>query len=459
MNYFSVLESLLPDLKPMDEWRQLYNGQESNSGTGSDFTTDDNFKRVIQSLSERLQQNYPFHHPSYAGQMLKPPHPIAWIAYLLTATINPNNHALDGGPPTSHMEKEVMQELAKMVDYDPEHFLGHLTSGGTMANLEALWVASRIHPGQKIAYSEHAHYTHGRMCKLLRQDALTVPLDEDQLPDMNWLQEHHLEIGTLVVTMGTTGLGVVEPLADLVEFCTEHRIRIHIDAAYGGFFKLIHEQLPTSHHWAQFSKADSIVIDPHKHGLQPYGCGAVLYNDPDVARFYQHDSPYTYFSSDELHLGEISLECSRAGASAAALWATLQYLPLSDQGNGLGSILADCRNAAITLANHIKAHSDFGLLKEPDLDIIGFYPLHHDSISSLSAHSRKIFESGMNAEPGKNLHLSLYKIPSSQLEHQLPDIEMDLKEATILRSVLMKPGHKDFTDEFMARLESFAASD
>src|ERR1035438_83991 len=73
--------------------------------------------------------------------------------------------------------------------------------------------------------------------------------------------------------------------------------------------------------------ADSLVVDPHKHGLQPYGCGCVLFRDPAVGRFYKHDSPFTYFTSKELHLGQISLECSRAGASAVALWATQRLLP------------------------------------------------------------------------------------------------------------------------------------
>ena len=86
--------------------------------------------------------------------------------------------------------------------------------------------------------------------------------------------------------------------------------------------------------WRAIAGCDSVVVDPHKHGLQPYGCGAVLFRDPDVGRFYLHDSPYTYFTSDELHLGEISLECSRAGASAAALWLTLQLLPLTREGLG-----------------------------------------------------------------------------------------------------------------------------
>ena len=59
-------------------------------------------------------------------------------------------------------------------------------------------------------------------------------------------------------------------------------------------------------------RADSVVVDPHKHGLQPYGCGSVIFADPGVGRLYAHDSPYTYFTSADLHLGEISLECSRA---------------------------------------------------------------------------------------------------------------------------------------------------
>src|SRR5690606_36274002 len=84
--------------------------------------------------------NCPFFHPRYAGQMLKPPHPVAVAAYAAALRINPNNHALDGGPPTGAMEKEVAADLAAMFGL-PDDALGHLTGGGTVANLEALWVA------------------------------------------------------------------------------------------------------------------------------------------------------------------------------------------------------------------------------------------------------------------------------------------------------------------------------
>ncbi len=95
----------------------------------------------------RLGDNYPYFHPLYAGQMLKPPHPVARAAYALAMTINPNNHARDGGRASSEMEIEAVGQIARMFGWDT--YLGHLTSGGTMANLEALWVAGQIKPGKE----------------------------------------------------------------------------------------------------------------------------------------------------------------------------------------------------------------------------------------------------------------------------------------------------------------------
>ncbi|MDQ2978274.1 MAG: aspartate aminotransferase family protein, partial [Acidobacteriota bacterium] len=100
---------------------------------------------VLEDLAIRLGDNYPYFHPLYAGQMLKPPHAVARLAYALAMWINPNNHALDGGRATSAMEKEAVAELAAMFGWKTH--LGHLTGGGTMANLEALWIAKQLRPG------------------------------------------------------------------------------------------------------------------------------------------------------------------------------------------------------------------------------------------------------------------------------------------------------------------------
>src|SRR5271169_5141275 len=116
---------------------------------------------ALAATAERLHDNYPYFHPLYAGQMLKPPHPLARLAYALAMNINRNNHALDGGRATSAMEKESVGEIAAMFGW--REFLGHLCGGGTMANLEALWVAGQLRPGKTILASSQAHYTHKRI--------------------------------------------------------------------------------------------------------------------------------------------------------------------------------------------------------------------------------------------------------------------------------------------------------
>src|SRR5258708_39978467 len=114
----------------------------------------DRVAETLAATAQRLQDNYPYFHPLYAGQMLKPPHPVARLAYSLAQWINPNNHALDGGRATSAMEKEAVAGIAGMFGW--KKFLGHLCGGGTMANLEGLWVAGQMHRGEKILASEQA---------------------------------------------------------------------------------------------------------------------------------------------------------------------------------------------------------------------------------------------------------------------------------------------------------------
>src|SRR6516225_1329485 len=116
---------------------------------------------ILDNVAHRLGDNYPYFHPLYAGQMLKPPHPLARAAYALAMSINPNNHARDGGRASSEMELEAVRHIAAMFGWT--EFLGHLTSSGTVANLEALWVSGKLNPKKRILGSEQAHYTHQRI--------------------------------------------------------------------------------------------------------------------------------------------------------------------------------------------------------------------------------------------------------------------------------------------------------
>src|SRR5882757_1119304 len=335
-------------------------------------TNNDRVLEVLTATAERLRDNFPYFHPLYAGQMLKPPHPIARLAYALAMFINPNNHALDGGRATSALEKEAVAEIAAMFGW--QGFLGHLTGGGTMANLEALWVAGQLAPGKKIVASEQAHYTHHRISSVLKLDFESIPVDNRARMDLNALEKRLAaknDIGAVVVTMGTTANGSVDPLPEILKLRDRYNFRIHADAAYGGYFTLAQNLAPAATAaFAKINEVDSIVIDPHKHGLQPYGCGCVLFRDPSVGRLYKHDSPYTYFSSAELHLGEISLECSRPGAAAAALWATQKLLPYTP-GGAFAQGLEAGHTAAQKLHHYLKESPHFITpLSPPQLDIV-----------------------------------------------------------------------------------------
>ncbi len=411
----------------------------------------DQLANVLSATAERLHDNYPYFHPLYAGQMLKPPHPVAQLAYSLAMWINPNNHALDGGRATSAMEREAVAEIAAMFGWTD--FLGHLCGGGTMANLEALWVAGQLQPGKKILASEQAHYTHKRISGVLQLECESVPVDARGRMDVDALKDRLAlgDVGAVVATMGTTASGAVDPLPDILALRERYGFRVHADAAYGGYFTLA--QNLGDHARAAFARiteVDSIVIDPHKHGLQPYGCGCVLFHDPRVGRLYKHDSPYTYFSSAELHLGEISLECSRPGAAAAALWATQRLLPLQ-RGGEFARGLERGREAAIALHRKLLASESFVPGFSPELDIVVFAP-RSSSVGEISAMSRKIFDE--TATHG--LHLALAELPVTFFEALPAGVKRDGRSLTSLRSVLMKPEHLDWVDRIWEIVQAAA---
>lgn len=396
---------------------------------------------VLLELAEKMQDNFPYFHPYYAGQMLKPPHPVARLAYMLSLYVNPNNHALDGGKASSALEKEAVAAIAGMFGWD--RHLGHLTSGGTMANLEALWIAGRLKPGLKVVASSQAHYTHQRISDVLGLPFEAVGCDTEARMEPDALRKalDTGRIGTVVATMGTTGTGSLDPLPEILDLKAQYGFRLHADAAYGGYFALAGNLADHARRcFDRIREVDSIVIDPHKHGLQPYGCGCVLFQDPEVGRFYTHDSPYTYFSSNELHLGEISLECSRPGSSAAALWATQQLLPLVPGGE-FAQGLAAGRKAALTLYDRVSSHSCFRPILKPELDILIWAPAG-PSVSMISERSQRIFE----AAAERQLHLATFSYPSELLKDKWKDVDFDQPNVICLRSCLMKPEHLDWID-------------
>lgn len=427
IKYYEKYQNKFPKFNP-SEFLQLNNNQ----------------RKIFEQLLKRLENTYPTFHPNYIGQMIKPPTELAILSYFAAMFYNSNNHALDGGPETSYLEKEIVDELASMIGY--KKYLGHLTSGGTMANLEGLWVAKQLNPNKLFAICENAHYTHARLSNVLDFKYKLIKMNDKGKMDLNSLESLLIKkkIGTVLMTLGTTGFGALDDLPEILMLKEKFGFRLHVDAAYGGFFKILannKSNLINSKIFELTHLSDSFVVDPHKHGLQPYGCGSILFNDPKVGKLYKHDSPYTYFTSKELHLGEITLECSRPGASAAALWATIKAFPLSGE-NELHKILTQTREAALIFYDLIKSSDYFYPVLEPELDIVNFFPIEK-STNKISEKSEKLFEYLMRNRKNP-IYLSKYRIDSKWFVKKFKHIKMNSKEVIVLRSVLMKPEHKDY---------------
>jgi len=371
---------------------------------------------VILETARRLRDNYPYQHPLYIGHMIKPPHPVARLAYALALWINPNNHSFDGGRASSAMEKEAVAQLAHMIGW--EKHLGHLCGGGTLANLEALWISGKLAPGKTIVASQQAHFTHERICEALRIPFESAPTDDRARMDMKALREtlDRKDVGMVVVTLGTTGVGAVDPLLEILELREEYGFRIHADAAYGGYYVLVDELEPdTRAVFSHVGEVDSLVVDQN-----------------------------TYFTSSELHLGEISLECSRAGAAAVALWATQRMLPLVKGGEFAQSLLR-CRKAALRLYELIEAHPRFMSPFPPETDIVVWAP-RADTVSEASDLSRALFEEASR----EGLHMALADVPGSFFSRKYPSLIQDRESITALRCCMMKPEHMDWIDSVWA---------
>jgi glutamate/tyrosine decarboxylase-like PLP-dependent enzyme len=406
---------------------------------------------VLCDVAVRLGSDYPFFHPLYAGQMQQPPHPVARLAYALALWTNPNAHSSGGGRASAQMEREAVAQVARMFGWS--RFAGHLCGGGTIANAEALWVASRRRPGAGIVASDQAHYCHARTSRALGLRFESLASDRALRLDTAALAARLARggIGVVIATLGTTASGSSDAIAELLALRERYGFWLHVDASYGGYFGLAGNlDVTTGVAFERIGEVDSIVIDPHKHGLQPYGCSCVLFRDPGNGRFFRQRSPCAE-SPTTTAAREIGFECSRPGAAAVALWATMRLLPLSKDGR-FAAMLDAARAAAVALDRRLRDDGRFVAGPPPDLDVV-VWTIAAASAEEASANARHVLEECAR----QNLHLSLVDLPRRALA--VPD-RLAWRDARVacLRCVLMKPSHAAWVDTiFRVVCESTAA--
>jgi tyrosine decarboxylase/aspartate 1-decarboxylase len=246
-----------------------------------------------------------------------------------------------------------------------ELFLGHLTSSGTIANLEALWVAGQLAPGKRIVGSEQAHYTHRRISEVLKLEyagsrgrqfrgrmSLEGPRSRTAQGRCGHRRGHaghhghwrgrsarrNPETAVALWLPGACGCGVrrLFPADRGPASTSRHTERFNL--ALGG--RLAGDR--SAQAWPAALRMRMCPVPRPGRG----------------AAFTNTIVPYTYFTSKELHLGEISLECSRAGAAAVALWATQQLLPLIPGGEFAQRDWA-ARAAALELDRRLRRDAPF----------------------------------------------------------------------------------------------------
>ncbi len=365
-------------------------------------------EEILHEVAERLQDNYPYFHPLYAGQMLKPPHPVARLAYALAMWINPNNHALDGGRASSRMEKEAVAEIARMFGWDTH--LGHLCGGGTMANLEALWVAGQVRPGAAVVASQQAHYTHQRISGVLGLDFEPIPCDRSGRMDVTALERRLRRggIGTVVATIGTTATGSVDPLPELLDLRDRYGFRLHADAAYGGYFSLAGQpggprRAARTIGWARWTPSSSIRTSTACSRTGAAACCSAIRRwagSTSTIRPTPTSAPTscTWARSASSARGPARPRsgCGRR-RSSCRLWQAAS----SPRGS------ASCRAAALALYEKLRADGRFVTAFAPELDIV-VWAARAGRVSEASGIARQIFAEAAR----QNLHLALAELPA-----------------------------------------------
>ncbi|HDL78290.1 MAG TPA: hypothetical protein ENH09_01815, partial [Bacteroidetes bacterium] len=186
-------ELLTAGLNHYQRWREgLYPEDESifpeNYPKGVYFKKDlERLSAAWEEFLQKMDQNIPYPSVRYGAQMLKDPALPAVLAYFYTLLTNPNNHAYEGGPVTTQMEMEVVQQLLSLVGF--ETGWGHLTSGGSLANMEALWAVRDFRKSGTVVFSKGSHYSWKRIASILKTGKVAeIPVDAHYRMDLNALE-------------------------------------------------------------------------------------------------------------------------------------------------------------------------------------------------------------------------------------------------------------------------------
>lgn len=448
------LKSLLSHIIDQHKSHRANRFQDPAVGRPSSINlNEDGLFQELGKLLGLLKHEPPFFHPRYLAHMLNEPSIAAIVGYFTFMLSNPNNTTYEAGPVTTELELLVEKQFLKLFNWNDGW--GHLTSGGTVANLETLWIGREGKTNGTVLFSEASHFGWKRLCHVANAPAREIPVDSKFRIDLNRLEDAIKKepCSFVSVNVGSTGPGSVDDVEAIYALKQKYGFHLHADATYGGFFKaLLHDEtgavvespeLPpyVRRQLLAMELCDSVSIDPHKHGLVSYGTGAIFYRDPKLKDIPLHDSPYTYQMKERPNIGRYSLEGSRAGAAAASCYLTYKMFPLHRLG--IGSQLSGCLHSAQRLAGLIDRTAGFETLGPPDLDIVCFSNVVEGlDRTALNALNQKVLDAFSVMNPESQFFLSKFNV-GAETANKICGEDVAGGPLTALRCVLMK----DLSDE------------
>ncbi len=352
---------------------------------------------LMQACAEVFRASRQNGHPRMFGYVASPATPVGAWASLAAAALNSNVTSWRSAPGPTEVERTVVGWLAELIGFkgegSDEARGGLLTSGGSMANLNALFIAHRSRErdasrkglwGERapatLYASDQVHLSIPKAADLLglgREQVRAVPSDEGFRVDVRSLRErvgadinNGLRPFCVVASAGTVSTGAVDPLNEVARVAREHSLWLHVDGAYGAL------AASTDLKRALFEgleQADSVSLDPHKWLYTPLGCGCLLLREPERARAAFAGTEEGYIKvfereeSEAFAFWDYGAELSRP-FRALKVWATLSYYGARRVA---AAIEEDCAVASY-MAERVEASEDFELMAPVTLGICCF---------------------------------------------------------------------------------------
>ncbi len=393
------ISALIQAFHEMDDSLQPYDRSDFTHRLADSAMPDG--QMALTDYLHRLQQLLPgishLASPRYMGHMTAPLPAYTGELSRLLAMLNQNPMKMESSRLLSFLERESLARLHRLVFsrgpdfyehfmHDKDAALGVMTSGGTIANVTALWLA-RNHAcgdnlfalteqgwrGIAILGSRLMHYSFDKGMDLLGAGAASVrrlPVDEHNrlsLPaleaELRHCQEQKIKVIALIGVAGTTDFGSIDPLPEMAAIARREGIHFHVDAAWGGptAFSSRYRAL-----LAGMELADTVTLDGHKQLLVPLGTGMLLCREPDLMMAVKREAPYAIRASS-FDQGRFTLEGTRP---ANALYLDAAFHLIGEQG--YARLIEENYDRARLMASLIEADPAFELMAAPVMNLLAY---------------------------------------------------------------------------------------